>query len=82
MGDALDTRRTMRGTTDTWSAQVFLCPTGFTLLNTDVKLLARVMVQRMSAGLDAVVDATQTAIIPGRWIGKIFFLFFFYFLNC
>jgi hypothetical protein len=40
-----------------------------TLLNTDVKLLARVMVQRMSAGLDAVVDATQTAFIPGRWIG-------------
>ena len=40
-----------------------------TLLNTDVKLLARVLVARMSAGLDAVVDATQTAFIPGRWIG-------------
>jgi len=40
-----------------------------TLLNTDVKLLARVLVNRMSAGLDAVVDATQTAFIPGRWIG-------------
>jgi hypothetical protein len=40
-----------------------------TLLNTDVKILARVLVRRMSAGLDAVVDATQTAFIPGRWIG-------------
>ena len=40
-----------------------------TLLNTDVKLLARVLVGRMAAGLDLVVDATQTAFIPGRWIG-------------
>ena len=40
-----------------------------TLLNTDVKLLARVLVGRMSAGLDVVVDTTQTAFIPGRWIG-------------
>ena len=41
-----------------------------TLLNTDVKLLpARVLVSRMAAGLDLVVDATQTAFIPGRWIG-------------
>ena len=40
-----------------------------TLLNTDVKLLARVLVGRVSAGLDAVVDATQTAFLPGRWIG-------------
>ncbi len=30
-----------------------------TLLNTDVKLLARVLVGRMAAGLDLVVDATQ-----------------------
>jgi hypothetical protein len=40
-----------------------------TLLNTDVKLLARVLVSRMAAGLDLVIDATQTAFIPGRWIG-------------
>jgi hypothetical protein len=34
------------------------------LLNTDVKLLARVLVGRMAAGLDLVVDATQTAYGP------------------
>ena len=40
-----------------------------TLLNSDYKLLARVLVQRLSPGADAVVDRTQTAFLPGRWIG-------------
>lgn len=40
-----------------------------TLLNTDYKLLARVLVSRLTRMVDAVVDATQTAFLPGRWIG-------------
>ena len=40
-----------------------------TLLNTDVKLLARVMVARLAPALEAVIDPTQTAFLPGRWIG-------------
>ena len=40
-----------------------------TLLNTDVKLVAKVMVQRMGQALDSVVDPTQSAFVPGRWIG-------------
>lgn len=40
-----------------------------TLLNGDVKLLARVLVGRMAPALECVVDQTQTAFLPGRWIG-------------
>lgn len=40
-----------------------------TLLNCDVKLVAKVMVQRWGVPLSTVVDTTQTAFVPGRWIG-------------
>ena len=40
-----------------------------TLLNTDVKLVAKVLAMRMGPPLDSVLDATQTAFVPGRWIG-------------
>lgn len=40
-----------------------------TLLNSDVKLLARVLVSRITPGLDCVIDHTQTAFLPGRWVG-------------
>ena len=40
-----------------------------TLLNADYKLLARVLVARLTPAADAVVDRTQTAFLPGRWIG-------------
>ena len=40
-----------------------------TLLNSDVKLLARVLVGRMVPALECVIDPTQTAFLPGRWIG-------------
>lgn len=40
-----------------------------TLLNCDVKLVAKVMSRRFGVPLDSVVDATQTAFVPGRYIG-------------
>jgi Reverse transcriptase (RNA-dependent DNA polymerase) len=40
-----------------------------TLLCCDYKLLAKVMVKRLTAAADSVVDHTQTAFLPGRWIG-------------
>lgn len=40
-----------------------------TLLNTDVKLVAKVLALRMGWPLDGVLDVTQTAFVPGRWIG-------------
>ena len=40
-----------------------------TLLNTDVKLVAKVLAMRMGAPLDGILDPTQTAFVPGRWIG-------------
>jgi hypothetical protein len=40
-----------------------------TLLNTDYKLVAKVVAQRMAGPLDSVVDVTQTAFLPGRNIG-------------
>ena len=40
-----------------------------TLLNTDYKLLARVLVRRLTPLVDAVTSPTQTAFVPGRWIG-------------
>ena len=40
-----------------------------TLLNSDVKLVAKVMAGRFGIPLDSVIDASQTAFVPGRWIG-------------
>jgi len=39
-----------------------------TLLNTDAKLLGKVLADRLGQRLTSVVDPTQTAILPGRWI--------------
>jgi hypothetical protein len=39
------------------------------LLNTDVKLLGKVLADRWGQHLTSVVDPTQTAFLPGRWIG-------------
>ena len=40
-----------------------------TLLNTDYKLLAKALATRFGPALQHVVDPTQTAFVPGRWIG-------------
>ena len=40
-----------------------------TLLNTDYKLAARAVASRMGPLLSHVVDSTQTAFLPDRWIG-------------
>ena len=40
-----------------------------TLLNCDYRLLARVLVARFASPLLSVIDPTQTAFLPGRWIG-------------
>ena len=40
-----------------------------TLLNTDYKLLARVLAARISAALGTVIDPTQMAFLKGRRIG-------------
>lgn len=40
-----------------------------TLLNADTKVVAKVLATRFGAALDPVIDATQTAFLPGRWIG-------------
>ena len=40
-----------------------------TLLNNDYRLLARVLCSRFARPLCAVIDVTQTAFLPGRWIG-------------
>lgn len=40
-----------------------------TLLNCDVKLVAKVMARRFGLPLDSVIDGTQTAFVPGRCIG-------------
>ena len=40
-----------------------------TLLNTDAKLLGKVLADRWGHHLTSVVDPTQTAFLPGRWIG-------------
>lgn len=39
-----------------------------TLLNCDLKIIAKVMVQRIGPALASVIDATQTAFVPGRQI--------------
>ncbi|MFY7873476.1 MAG: reverse transcriptase domain-containing protein [Limnohabitans sp.] len=40
-----------------------------TLLNTDYKIVARALACRWGPAADEVVDPTQTAFIPNRWIG-------------
>ncbi len=40
-----------------------------TLLNTDYKLAARVLANRLGPLLNHVIDSTQTAFLPQRWIG-------------
>lgn len=40
-----------------------------TLLNCDVKIIAKVLVHRLSGPLQSVIDPCQTAFVPGRWIG-------------
>jgi exonuclease III len=40
-----------------------------TLLNADAKLLGKVLADRWGAPLSTVVDTTQTAFLPDRWIG-------------
>ena len=40
-----------------------------TLLNSDYKLLAKALATRLGPALQHVVDPTQTAFVPGRWIG-------------
>ena len=40
-----------------------------TLLNTDLKIAAKALALRVGAALDSVVDQTQTAFVPSRWIG-------------
>ena len=54
------------------------CP--ITLLNSDYKLLAKALTTRLGPALQHVVDPTQTAFVPGRWIGDnvLCHLFFFF----
>jgi hypothetical protein len=40
-----------------------------TLLNCDVKLVAKVLAKRFGLPLDSVIDGTQSAFVPGRSIG-------------
>ena len=40
-----------------------------TLLNSDYKLLAKALATRFGPALQHVIDPTQTAFVPGRWIG-------------
>lgn len=40
-----------------------------TLLNADYKVVAKAIANRLGPALESVVDDTQTAFLPGRWIG-------------
>lgn len=40
-----------------------------TILKLDYKLLAKAMARRFGDSLNTVIDTTQTAFLPGRWIG-------------
>ena len=40
-----------------------------TLLNSDYKLLAKALASRFGPALRHIIDPTQTAFVPGRWIG-------------
>jgi hypothetical protein len=42
-----------------------------TLLNSEYKLLANALATRLGPAPQHVVDLTQTAFVPGRWIGNI-----------
>ena len=46
------------------------------LLNSDYKLLYECLATRFGPALQHVVDPTQTAFVPGRWIFFFFFIFF------
>jgi hypothetical protein len=37
-----------------------------TLLNTDLKIIAKVMVLRLGPAMESIIDSTQTAFVPGR----------------
>ena len=52
-----------------------------TLLNSDYKLLAKALATRLGPALQHVIDPTQTAFVPGRWIGDNVLFFFFFFLG-
>ena len=41
-----------------------------TLLNADYKILAKLLATRMGSALGEVIHPTQTAFVPGRWIGE------------
>ncbi len=41
-----------------------------TLLNSEYKLLAKALATRFGPAPQHVVDLTQTAFVPGRWIGN------------
>jgi len=41
-----------------------------TLLNADYKLLAKLLATRVGPALQEVIHPTQTAFVPGRWIGE------------
>ena len=43
-----------------------------TLLNCDVKILAKVVVLRVGPVLDSIIDGGQTAFVPGRDIAGTF----------
>ena len=40
-----------------------------TLLNADYKIIAKAVTRRLAPALGHVIDETQTAFVPGRWIG-------------
>ena len=40
-----------------------------TLLNADYKIIAKAVTQRLARVVGQVIDDTQTAFVPGRWIG-------------
>lgn len=50
-------------------ARDLACRRPIALLNTDYRILARVLVSRLAGPLASVLDVTQTAFVPGRWVG-------------
>ena len=47
-----------------------------TLLDADYKVVAKAIALRLGPALDSIIDDTQTAFLPGRWIGDNVFFFF------
>ena len=45
------------------------CYRPLTMLNCDYKLLAKALAIRFGRPLGSIIDTTQTAFVPGRWIG-------------